>query len=612
MADYRVLKPQYGDLVGNRASTLLRFGDSVANEVLEFPISWGFTPARQHPNIQISNKVLSSLDQILQVNPSAADLSKNRNPMTISIVAPATGTMPEAGLALTFLVNPASLSMNRSQDNTVVQSRIGPSVILDGVQSPLEMSVSGKTPAFITVDKGLVSGRGFGSRRDSLGYLNLMSLSLLFRSNGANRLTYEKMFGRSLSEVLDRHSAARNAGQGSVGAAISVMDNVALSYDGAVRYGFFTSFQMTESADTPFLLDYTFQFMAMGDLGTRYSGHLGVHPESGLRDNRDTPVIITTRDSKEVEQVSMGALQEGGVAGEIPNWALGYDLNSFEIDPPERPAPVEYRPSQGNAAAIPMEAAVNLIALARKHGLDPSGLFYTIQSESSWNPAIENKSTGGMVARGLIQFTNTSNRAFFEQVNGMSAADQLKLGGPVDRYFARQNDPPGGDFTLIKMKVMMPHAADHYASRLGSGDERFVSPGKNVGLRYLITAWYQNWGYDNGDPQAPGAPYWLWVKAPSPVGGKRLFDRNDLQGLPSLEGVPRAIYADKEKKIKVPNNIHDWSEKKGPSGMTPLEVVGGLYINYGQVQKLLTAQQVINSSGMDVYNYLLNNGVRFL
>lgn len=95
----------------------------------------------------------------------------------------------------------------------------------------MKISASGSTPAFYTLATGLTRI----NRMSSGAFNNLMTLVEFYRNNGY---------------VFDRVDKRR----------IKAVGEVEIDYDGFQYFGRFDNFQITESAESPFKLDYSFSF----------------------------------------------------------------------------------------------------------------------------------------------------------------------------------------------------------------------------------------------------------------------------------------------------------------------------------------------------------------
>jgi hypothetical protein len=148
---------------------------------------------------------------------------------------------------LRMLVNPSSFSVKSTK---IVQDgnwgRDGPIIEFWGDDQD-KISGSGKVAGFYAID---ATGQGGGSggpgltraaRNFSQGYQNFQALWLLYRNNG----------GLYLSESLTQQNRD---------ILLSTVGSVYLYYDNILYFGCFDSFNVTETDDKPFTLEYSFEF----------------------------------------------------------------------------------------------------------------------------------------------------------------------------------------------------------------------------------------------------------------------------------------------------------------------------------------------------------------
>lgn len=131
---------------------------------------------------------------------------------------------------LVFYINPNNLTRTYAR-KTSEQFAGGGHVVEHSGQDQDRLSASGKIGAYYTDKTGLT--RFF--RRNSASFQQLMHLYLLYRNNGY------------VYEITDAHR-------------ISLVGRVQITFDTEVWVGHFDSFQMSEDANNPYTMDYSFEF----------------------------------------------------------------------------------------------------------------------------------------------------------------------------------------------------------------------------------------------------------------------------------------------------------------------------------------------------------------
>jgi hypothetical protein len=144
---------------------------------------------------------------------------------------------------IVMLTNPQEF--RRSHENLVdvgVKTRLG-HVVHTGLEQPVKISASGVTAAQYAVNAGMNGGLTTANRIHSLSYRNLMSLVTLYKNNGS---VYSS-----------------NDGTSSV---IALPGSVFIIYDDHLYIGSFDSFSITDAADKPHNMSYSFAFTAKYDM----------------------------------------------------------------------------------------------------------------------------------------------------------------------------------------------------------------------------------------------------------------------------------------------------------------------------------------------------------
>jgi hypothetical protein len=147
---------------------------------------------------------------------------------------------------LRMLVNPESFSVSAEKiisDGNY--GRNGP-IIEHWGDGQERIEGSGKVAAFFAMDALNANGPGLTrtARAGSLSFQNLMSLYLLYKSNGA---LWMKEF---LDNRTENHSL------------ISLIGSIYIFYDNILYVGSFDNFTITESDTAPYTLEYSFSFVA--------------------------------------------------------------------------------------------------------------------------------------------------------------------------------------------------------------------------------------------------------------------------------------------------------------------------------------------------------------
>jgi hypothetical protein len=148
---------------------------------------------------------------------------------------------------LVLLINPRSFT--RSYEHSIDYAGGWRGQITSiWLEKPISISGSGSTASQYVLSPDGYGGLSNTNRVYSLSYQNLMSLMMTYRNNG---WIY----------------SGGTSGETNVGVPVLGL-NVFIYYDGHIYLGSFDSFSITESADKPFNMDYSFEFTARYDLAT--------------------------------------------------------------------------------------------------------------------------------------------------------------------------------------------------------------------------------------------------------------------------------------------------------------------------------------------------------
>lgn len=153
---------------------------------------------------------------------------------------------------LILIHNPREFTRNYEQavDNSV-KGRFG-HIVHSWLERPMKINASGVSAGQYVFDAGGSGGLTSENRVHSISYYNLMSLLMMYKNNG----------------ILFTGAEAR-AEQGIPSIAISLY----IYYDNHIYIGSFDDFEVSDNAENPFRLEYTFKFNVRYDLDVD-SSHL--------------------------------------------------------------------------------------------------------------------------------------------------------------------------------------------------------------------------------------------------------------------------------------------------------------------------------------------------
>jgi hypothetical protein len=158
-------------------------------------------------------------------------------------------------VSLTLMVNPKDLYVSQSQVTDSAYSRAGWINTMWGNQQAL-LTASGMTAGFYYTTPQKSGGLTNFYRRNSIAYLNMLSIVSFFKNNG-----YYFMDGTE-NPTLFKDGTSR---------VINVMDTIRISYDGSDYLGSFSSFAINDIAANPYRLDYNLEFN-VSSFGTDLQG----------------------------------------------------------------------------------------------------------------------------------------------------------------------------------------------------------------------------------------------------------------------------------------------------------------------------------------------------
>jgi len=207
------------------------------------PMSTGFVPAEGVPTAL--NEALAR-ENIYLTSAATPVL-----PMTIAIPG-------KDGIVarITLLINPENMNHGKTNSSQTAYTRVGWIPQLWGPNQDL-ITATGKSAMF------LVSGEGTTEllKKYSFGFLNFMALVTAYKNNGY-----------MLSDRTDPRKASRVA---------DLITGVELTYDNQIYMGHFNNFTLDETADSPFVFSFNFEFVcsALSDEYNYIRGHF--RPLSG-------------------------------------------------------------------------------------------------------------------------------------------------------------------------------------------------------------------------------------------------------------------------------------------------------------------------------------------
>ena len=199
-------------------------------------------------------------------------------------------------IELGLLINPTDIQVGQSFLSSNSYTRQAWVSSLWGTQQ-VTIACSGKAAAFFVgtnvkyQDKVFPSGLSTANRRESLGFINLLSLISLYKNNGSYFLEGNKnysLFGGTTSRV------------------VNVMDSILLSYDGSEFVGSFNAFTLDEDPTKPFSLSFNFEYVVSCMRGDSMEGHLRMRGNDLWSEEEDKiPISIQGFNTTYSKTVSM-------------------------------------------------------------------------------------------------------------------------------------------------------------------------------------------------------------------------------------------------------------------------------------------------------------------
>jgi len=173
-------------------------------------------------------------------------------------------------LSFTLLINPENWNQSKTSSVQSSYTRYGYVTQLWGASQDLITS-NGKTAAFMVEGIGLTNS----ARKKSFAYLNFLSFLYSYRNNGYKFSDFTKNVNK-LTRVIDK------------------VTGVEIYYDNQNYMGHFNNFTIDEDSNTPFLLNYNFEFV-ISSLSHTYNevkGHFIPIEEKSADEEYSEPRIL--------------------------------------------------------------------------------------------------------------------------------------------------------------------------------------------------------------------------------------------------------------------------------------------------------------------------------
>ena len=153
---------------------------------------------------------------------------------------------------LILLVNPQEFKRSHENRTDFVKTRVG-NIVHTWLEQPIKISASGVSAAQYAIYADMTGGLTNYNRINSIGYRNLMSLVMLYKNNGS---LYDSPTG------LKTTDGTAAAGDGS----ILIPGSMFIYYDDHVYIGSFDNLSITDAADKPHNMAYSFSFTVRYDI----------------------------------------------------------------------------------------------------------------------------------------------------------------------------------------------------------------------------------------------------------------------------------------------------------------------------------------------------------
>jgi hypothetical protein len=220
---------------------------------------------------------------------ATANIPNDFIPFSMAIIDSVTR---EDVVSLIMMINPKDFSVTQPFGVSTANTRFGWVNTLWGNQQAT-ISASGMTAGFY-----YISGDGSGGltnfrRKNSLSFMNLMSIVSLFKNNA-----YYYMDGQD-TPTMFKDGTSR---------VINVMDIIRLSFDGSDYIGNFNSFSLSDLAENPYRMEYNFEFSVsiFGSDPNSIDGHI---KQNGNEKNNKVTTAIQGRNTHFDETVGMDEVE---------------------------------------------------------------------------------------------------------------------------------------------------------------------------------------------------------------------------------------------------------------------------------------------------------------
>jgi len=339
-------------------------------------------------------------------------------------------------VSLIMMINPKDFSVTQPFGVSNTNTRYGWINTLWGNQQAT-ISASGMTAGFY-----YISGDGSGGltnfrRKNSLSFLNLLSIIAMFKNNA-----YYFMDGQD-TPTMFKDGTSR---------VINVMDIIRLSYDGSDYIGNFNSFSLSDIADNPYRMEYSFEFSVsiFGSDPNSIDGHI---KQNGNEDNNKVVTAIQGRNTHFDETVGMDEVELKNSF--LPSKAPEKEYFLDAADPINK----DYKSTVStkmkisnipNAYKSDILSAVDAVNKTARYKVDPNMIAGIISQESVG----DQYAVSSAGAKGLMQLTDFTARdmgvtsAFDPHDNIMGGTRYFskmlnKYQGKVDLALAAYNAGPG-------------------------------------------------------------------------------------------------------------------------------------------------------------------------
>lgn len=406
----------------------------------------------------------------LSVYQSSSHVPKGYKPFEISIFQSDTSTDL---IKFVLIINPSSLSIGNVSLSNDVYTRSGWVSTLWGNQQST-ISANGSTAGFYYQPQ---SSTGITNikRKDSIAFINLLDLMSLFKNNGANFLRdsrEEDLFKSGFSRI------------------INVMDTVKVSYDGSEYIGEFISFTLDESAEKPYSLDYSFEYIIHG-ISTD-SPFIEGHVRTEKYDS-SSPINISIQGEGETLKgslideayiISSQELIDGAIKDEERSSSEYKELES-----------VAKKLSSGNSGGIgytpttlttEQDALVEIVA--HNLGIENAEWLKDLIWFESRNDVFARNTEEGQTAKGLVQFIDSTAREL-----GYTSSSDLIAKNPtfeqqmkeVEKYLRGKGPFEGKGKQYLYMSVFYPKYKNVKPSKIFPGYVQDKNPGIETVQDYL-------------------------------------------------------------------------------------------------------------------------------